>query len=100
MKYPELNTVLLKIKENPKKYIGERSIKKLKLFIMGYILSQGDKMGECSDDLLRFQKFVQQKYNIKYSVSWSEIIRLLSTSDEHAFYKFYELMDEFHEKNS
>lgn len=93
-----LINVLKKVRENPNKYIGKKSIMRLELFIVGYVLSQRDETGEYSNELEKFQEFVQQKYNITYAVRYSEIIRLCSISDDLAFDKFYDLLDEFQKK--
>jgi len=91
-----LENAILKIKENPNKYIGKASLSRLNLFILGYTLSQADEEGIFSNWLDEFQKFVQQKYNIRHSIRFSEIIRCFSSSDSHAFDRFYELLDEFY----
>lgn len=94
-----LENAILKIKENPTRYIGQPSLSRLNLFILGYTLSRADEEDVCSNWLDEFQKFVQQKYNIRHSIRFSEIIRCFSSSDSHAFHRFYELLDEFHEKS-
>lgn len=93
-----LHDALYKVKENPKKYIGKKSINRLDLFIVGYILSQSEELGEYSDELEGFQEFVQEKYKITASVRSSEIIRCFSISDEEAFNKFYKIFEEFQKK--
>lgn len=91
-----LDNALLRIKENPSKYIGKKSLDRLILFILGYTISQCDEEGKFSECLKGFQEFVQQKYDIKYNVKYSKIISCLSVSEEQAFDKFYELLEEFH----
>lgn len=91
-----LEAAIFKIKENPDKYIGCASLSRLNLFILGYTLSQEDEDCTFSNWLDEFQKFVQQKYNIRHSIRFSEIIRCFSSSDSHAFYRFYELLEEFY----
>lgn len=93
-----LEEVLLKIKDDPEKYIGETSLNRLDHFILGYTLSQLDETGTSSEWLTEFQDFVQKKYNVSYSFRFSKIIRYFSTSDDHAYDKFYELLDEFYKK--
>lgn len=95
-----LEEAILKVKENPSKYIGEPSLRRLNLFILGYTLSQADEGNNLSNYLDGFQKFVQQKYNIKHSIRFSEIIRCFSSSDSHAFERFYELLEEFYKEGS
>ncbi|MGC6768254.1 hypothetical protein [Enterococcus sp. LJL51] len=42
-----------------------------------------------------FQEYIQQKYNINSSHNWSDIIIFYCTTEEQAFDKFYELLDDF-----
>jgi len=93
-----LENAILKIRENPNKYIGQPSISRLNLFILGYILRQLEEKREDSKWLDEFQKFVEQKYNITDSLNFSIIIRCFSSSDGHAFEQFYKLLDEFYIK--
>lgn len=95
-----IEDAILKIKENPNKYIGQKSLERLDLFIFGYMLSQLDSDGTYSKWLSEFSEFIVKKYNIYYNVRYSQIIRLFSVSDEHAFDKFYELLDEFYQEKS
>jgi len=92
-----LKNALLKIKENPDKYIGEKSIKKLNVFICGYVLSQSDENGKPPEELPGFYEFIQKKYNTMIARSWAEIILFHSISDEQAFDEFYSVLDEFYE---
>lgn len=93
-----LTDALVKIKENPKKYIGKPSMNRLNLFMVGYSLSQRDESGKYPDGLPEFEEFVRQKYNIYSSIRCSDIISLFSSSDELAFDKFYELLEEFQQQ--
>lgn len=95
-----IENAMLKIKENPKKYIGQKSLERLDLFIFGYMISQLDLDGTYSNWLSEFSDFTEKKYNMYYNLRYSQIIRLFSASDEHAFDVFYELLDEFYLEKS
>jgi hypothetical protein len=91
-----LEDAILKIRDNPIKYIGKKSLKRLDLFISGYTLSQLERDGKYQEFLDQYQKFLARKYNIRQSKRFSMIIQDNSASDEHAFEKFYELLGEFY----
>lgn len=42
-----------------------------------------------------FQEWIQNKYHVKASKSWATIILESSTNETEAFYKFFELLEEF-----
>jgi hypothetical protein len=87
--------VLLEIKENPEKYLGEKSFTKLNLFEIGYRVSRNAQWGFIPYELDGFQEFLYEKYQTNHWVNGSKIVQLYSSSDEDAFDKFYELWDEF-----
>lgn len=92
--------ILSKIRKDPEKYIGEKSLVRLRLFITGYILSQEEERDKERNVIFLegFQEFIQQKFEIRYSVSYVSIIGLFHASEEHAFDTFYEQLDEFYER--
>lgn len=91
-----LEDALLKIMDNPEKYIGRKSIGNLHHFIRGYVLSQLKEDGTWPEWRSSFSDYVQEKYGIQESVSIAGIIRLFSGSDEVAFDKYFDLLQEFH----
>lgn len=94
-----LEDALLKVKENPNKYIGKKSIKKLNLFISGYVLCQASETGIYPEWIGQFSRYVERKYNVKECIGIGEIIRRISYSDEDAFDKYYEVLEEFHSEH-
>ncbi len=93
-----IEDALLKVRENPIKYIGKKSLKRLDLFMLGYSLCQTEREGTSQNFVGEFQTFIEKKYNIIESIRFSRIIQNYSISDECAFDIFYELLDEFYEK--
>lgn len=93
-----IEDAILRIRENPIKYIGKKSMKRLDLFILGYTLCQTEKEDIHQDFVGEFQNFIEKKYTIMESKRFSKIIQSYSTSDECAFDNFYELLDEFFAK--
>jgi len=42
-----------------------------------------------------FQDFIQQRYKITSTYHWAKIITFFSSTDEEAFDRFYELLEEY-----
>lgn len=95
-----LEDALLKVKENPNKYIGKKSLEKLTLFIAGYALSQAEETGTYPELKEKFSRYIEKKYNVKECIGILEIIRRVSYSDEDAFDKYYELLQEFYSEDN
>lgn len=91
----DLLILLNKIREKPKIFIGEVSLEPLRHLVNGYALRVYDETGEYFDLIPGFQSFVANTYNDYSSRGYEEIIRRYCESDEQAFYKFFELLDEF-----
>lgn len=97
--------IIMKIKNNPKKYLGEHefSLEKMKIFELGYdfALYQIDteeyqkRLEKNSNKWHKFNCYVQNKYKISISFSSESIIRLFSENEEEAFYKFFEEYEKF-----
>jgi hypothetical protein len=43
----------------------------------------------------QFQEWIESKYNITASLGWDSIILLNSTDEKEAFYKFFQLLEQF-----
>lgn len=96
-----LEDALIKVKENPIKFLGKKSMERLHIFIMGYVLSQADEVGTYPEWRGEFMDYVQQKYGENRCIDIATIITYNSLSDEDAFDKYYELLQEFfHKKQS
>lgn len=98
----ELNELLKAIKAKPGLYIGIKSLVRLRTFIDGFLyavyLINGKKRHiEFYPD---FQNWIAEKYHIRSTHGWCEIINFYELSEEKAFDRFYELLNEFFiEKN-
>ena len=91
----ELTDVLYLIKENPDEYIGTRSLERLYCFIHGYAKCQYIKDGTTPIWLEEFMSYLQEKYSEKRCIGVPSIIRQITLSDEEAFTKYYELLEDF-----
>jgi hypothetical protein len=96
MNLNELYELLKKIKDKPGLYLGKKSLERLHSFLSGYVVCLYDRCNEpCPVLLSGFQEYVQKKYNIASTHSCERIIDFYSTSDEEAFDKYFDLLDEF-----
>jgi len=87
------------IRQRPGLYLGHKSLVALRHYLNGYI----DGINLNNDGVLEsfypgFQEFIQDRYHITSTHGWAEIIIFYSQSDEKAFDRFYELLNEFLEK--
>jgi hypothetical protein len=100
IKLDKFYELMQKIKERPNLYLGKKSLECLHSFVNGYIFCLYNQSGElCPDFLTDFQEYVQIIYSITSTQSWDRIISFYSTSDEEAFYKFFDLLDKFLKAN-
>jgi len=94
----------------PKRFLGEKSLVALYYYIKGYYDGASDESYEYdgsnsySDFLSKwdFSEFVYSYYNdaiASESENWYKVIMNHTNSQEQAFDKFYELLDEFVKKN-
>ena len=86
----KLENILLEIELNPALYLGQISITRLSAFLDGYILGTG-----CASFLFEFQAWVSERYKIKSSHKWNEIILFFEQDERSAFSRFYDLLREF-----
>ena len=86
---------LFEIKEKPGAYIGRKSLTYLFFYILGYHDREYD-IGKSVPRLLPgFQEFIQERYKITSCHDWASIILFYSSSEEEAFDRFFELLDEY-----
>jgi hypothetical protein len=85
-------SVIEAVRERPAMYIGKRSPIRLQLFLQGWLVG---RTPSDADLLQRFGAWVADKYDIRSSHSWSEIITFFSEDEVEAFQKFLDLFDEF-----
>ena len=94
--------ILMLIRARPATYLGSKSITKLKSFLDGYYFSKHESDPSLSlenshEDIfwLKFQDWLEDKYQVKSNQSWAVIIRFFSRDDEAALDLFFDLVDEF-----
>ena len=95
----KLRELLLKIKVRPVMFLGESSLELLRVFLSGYILCKMET-NDNVDYLYKFQQYVEHKYSREGTEHFTQIIRSITSSDEEAFYKFFDLFDEFFSEQS
>jgi hypothetical protein len=87
--------LLQKIRNRYVIYIGEKSLKSLLAFIYGYMECMRERDNTSPAFLgIEFQSYIANLYGIA-KPHWSDIIRLNSKTEEEAFDKFYEHMEQF-----
>ncbi len=95
--------LLWQIQQKPGLYIGEPSINELYMFLQGYNFARRElkivPSGEESE-FREFQFWLQKKFNLQTSQSWSQLILLTSLNEQEGFYRFFELLEEFRHKHA
>jgi len=96
--------MLNKIHKKPGMYIGRASATDLFMFIVGYRTAREELGFEPTEKEMEFygdfQSWLQKRYEVSTSGSWARIIEFYTNNEERAFYRFYELLDEFLQRNS
>ena len=93
-----LHHLLDRIKQRPGMYLGNCSITRLNMLLVGYSQARmelGLPRTEQEKEFDQFQEWIQRKYNISDSKGWDSIILLDSTDEKGAFYNFFKLFEEF-----
>lgn len=90
--------MLQKIKERPALFIGEKNLSHLSHFINGYSYRAAETDQSFCGCLPGFGEFVHRYYNLSTSMSGEKLIIEREDSEEKAFEKFYELLDNFTER--
>ena len=95
-----LYDLLLTVKKRPKLYFRKLSLKHLHVFINGCIACMNHLECDKNHEFYPgFQEFIQRKYNVNFPKHWSSIIEFYCFDEEKAFYKFFDLLDEFIEES-
>lgn len=92
--------LLERIKQRPGMYIGQCSITRLNMLLVGYSQARmelGLPRTEQEKNFDKFQEWIESKYNITASLGWDSIILLNSNDEKDAFYKFFQLFEQFHQ---
>ncbi len=94
-----LFNLLEKIKRKPALYLGKTSITDLRMFIVGYRFARaemGISNSEAESDFYKnFQPWLQNRLSIRTVNAWDKIILLTSIDEKAAFDYFFQLLDEF-----
>ena len=89
---------LYRIRNDPAIYLeGKASLSLLCALLRGYEIRKYDVDSRPYNEyeFIKFQQFVKEKYNAPQNQTWNETIAARYLSDEDAFYKFFDLLDEF-----
>jgi hypothetical protein len=95
--------LLEQIRRKPGLYLGSPSISNLYMFLHGYQFAHRQLGVSSSAQEQQFQKFqpwLQQKFGIKTSQSWSQLILFHARDEQDAFERFFELFQEFTQSQS
>ena len=91
--------LLEKIKTKPGLYVGTTSITNLRMFILGYCFARSEMCiinTEAESDFYKnFQPWLQNRLSIRTVNAWDKIILLTSIDERAAFDYFFQLLDEF-----
>lgn len=90
-----LYNLLQVMKERPAVFIGKKSLRYLSTYISGYIHCMYDMEDVHPEFLPGFQEYIEKYYNVQKMKHWSEIIQFFSGTEESAFDRFYEHVEEF-----
>ena len=87
----------MKVKEKPQIYVGDHpSYKEFLSFLGGYASRIEEEDPEALEFSQEFLQYILEYYNLKGVLrNGYTVINLFTESDEAAFYKFFELLDEY-----
>lgn len=94
--------ILKGMKKRPGIYLGSSSITRLNMVLRGANLARrevGVPPTEPERKFEGFQLWVQEKYGINSGQSWSKIILFYSVDEYEALQKFFELLEEYLNRN-
>ena len=101
-KFDIYKEILGAIKKRPGMYLGTSSITRLDMLLRGYSLARrevGVPPTEPEREFGGFQSWVEEKYGINSGQSWSKIILFYSVDEHEALQKFFELFEEYLNRN-
>ena len=90
--------MLQSIKQRPGMYLGKCSITRLHSFLIGYMGARQDlglPVTEEENEFDKFQEWIQERFQIKSSHAWNDIILFYSADEKDALNKFFELFEKF-----
>ncbi|MEO0970516.1 MAG: hypothetical protein AAFX80_19860 [Cyanobacteria bacterium J06639_18] len=91
-----MKNLLDKVKENPNFYLGKPSITSLRFFLNGYFYIHR----ELKSEFTGFQEWIEKREKIIVSQSWAGIVLFGCGSERTAFYRFFELYEQFREEKT
>jgi len=83
-------------------YLGRHSILCLQAFLSGYNVarySSNTSSTQQEEDFKQFPEWIRQRFNIQTSQSWASIILFFSEDELKALDTFFELFEEFVNRN-
>ena len=93
--------LLKKIESNPKLFLGEKDLRRLRFFISGYLMCEGDNGKTGSLTLMEaFYSYFESIYGIRSYYHCTDVLRQECGSEEEAFDKFFELFNAFLDSES
>jgi hypothetical protein len=99
----KLFEILEKIQTKPGMYIGRASVSDLFHFLVGFKTALRELGIEATKEEMdfhrEFQPWIQKKYHVSTSNSWTKIIMLHCGSEQEGFKAFYRLLEEFKTRN-
>ncbi|MDF0553080.1 hypothetical protein [Kamptonema sp. UHCC 0994] len=98
----DLYRLIEKIKKAPSMYLGRHSIICLQAFLSGYSVAKyelGEQPTKQDSDFMEFPEWIRKRFNVQTSQSWANIILFYSEDESKALDKFFELLDEFINRN-
>ena len=94
----DLYELIRQIKNKPGLFIGSPSVSSLFMFLNGYRFARRQmnlSISAQEQEFQEFQPWLQERYAIKSTHSWSQMILFHSIDERDAFERFFILFDEF-----
>ena len=90
--------ILEGVKRRPGMFLGTSSITRLEMYLRGYDLARREMdipLDEQEREFAGFQSWIQNQYEIKSGQSWGKIILFYSVDEPEALTKFFELFEQY-----
>lgn len=90
--------LLERIKQRPGMYLGQPTISRLHMLLVGYSQARmelGLPRTSQEEELDKFQDWIQRLYSIDSSQDWASIILGNTVDEKEAFHRFFELFGQF-----
>jgi cytochrome P450 len=98
VKIMDIYELLQKIRKRPDLYLGKPSLEHLQVFLDGYTFARRQlnlPLTEQEQEFEKFQIWIEHKFNLPDTQSWTKIILFYSANERDALQRFFELLDEF-----